>query len=144
MRNAAFALALVSAVLPAVSRAQTPPAGPAPSASPAASPAPAVTPSAATTARAKEWLHRIQTDTIDRTQLASDVNSALTDDLAKALATQLGPLGDPTAFDFLDSAPVPDGTAYRYKATFKSTALIMIFAQNAAGTITGMRFLPAQ
>ena len=99
-------------------------------------------PSATTTARAKDWLHRLQTANIDRAQLDPDMNAALTDDLASQFAARYGPLGDPTEFTFVDTKAASDYTAYTYKVTLKKTTLSWVFAQNAAGKIGGLRLSP--
>ncbi len=120
-------------------------AAPNASASPAGltggSPAPVADP--AVTARALEWLHRLQTGSIDRSQLNGAVNSLLTDTLAKSVAAQVGPLGMPTAFALFDRRSVAGTTAYMYRATFASSSLYFVFGLDQAGKISGLRFLPA-
>jgi hypothetical protein len=62
--------------------------------------APSSAPSAAATdadaavaARAKDWLHQIQTGKIDRSQLTDKMNAALTDSMLAQVSAQLAPLG---------------------------------------------------
>lgn len=99
-------------------------------------------PSATTTALAKDWLHRLQTASIDRTQLDATMNAALTDDVASQFAARYGPLGDPTDFTFVDTKTAEDYTAYTYRVTFKSTTLSWVFAQDNKGKIGGLRLSP--
>jgi len=101
-------------VMPSVVLAQASPS-PTPEASPSASsasPAATIAPGAASspaagsvdpaiTARAKEWAHRIAKDDLDRSQLDAQMNAALTDAVAKQVAGQVAPLGDPTSFTFV-------------------------------------------
>lgn len=95
-------------------------------------------------ARAKEWLHRIQTGTIDRTQLDDQMNTLLTDSLVTQVAAQIGPLGEPSTLTFVDQRRIGTATAYRFLATFKAAKLYELLALNDAGKISGLRFLPAQ
>jgi hypothetical protein len=105
------------------------------------SPAPVADP--AITARALEWLRRLQTGSIDRSQLNAAVNGQLTETLTKSVAAQVGPLGTPTAFALFDRRSVAGTTAYMYRATFASSSLFFVFALDQAGKISGLRFLPA-
>lgn len=95
-------------------------------------------------ARAKEWLHRIQTGTIDRTQLDDQMNTLLSDSLVTQVAAQIGPLGEPSTLTFVDQRRIGTATAYRFLATFKAAKLYELLALNDAGKISGLRFLPAQ
>lgn len=146
MRRISIPLAVlgVGLLLPSAAYAQSPaPASPAPS--PAASAAPAALPTAdpAITARAKDWFKRIQTANFDRSQLAANANAALTDTVAKGVAAQLGPLGEPTSFEYVDTRKIGDNTAYTYRVAFASTAIYYVFVLDPAGKISGLRLVPA-
>lgn len=132
MRPIIYALAILCLSSPAAAWAGTPP-----TASTTLAP-----PSATTTALAKNWLHRLQTASIDRTQLDAAMNAALTDDVASQFAARYGPLGDPTAFTFVETKAAEDYTAYSYRVTFKSATLSWVFAQDTAGKIGGLRLSP--
>ena len=108
--------------------------------------APVAVPSSdpAVTARAKDWLHRAQTGTIDRAQLTAQMNAALTDDLMKQVEVQLAPLGDPIDFALVDMRSVAGSNVYLYKAQFKSSRLEELLSIDESGKINGLRFLPAQ
>ena len=138
MRLSPAALVLACILAPAAICAQ-------PAASDGPTSAPVATPSAdpAVTARAKEWLHRAQTGTIDRSQLSAQMNSLLTDDLVKGVSAQMGSLGDPTGFTLIDMRSVAGSNIYLYKAQFKTAALEEILSLDATGKIDGLRFLPA-
>jgi hypothetical protein len=96
------------------------------------------------TARAKDWLHRVQTGDIDRSQLDATMDTAFTPDLVKQTSQQLAPLGDPLSFTFLKQSVSGDITSYVYQVTFKSGAVNEIFALDKDGKIAGIRFTPAQ
>jgi hypothetical protein len=124
---------------------------PAPEASPpsAAMPEPmasgggdATTVDPAIVSRAKDWLRRLQTATLDRSQLDDQMNAALTEAAAKQSAAQIGPLGPPTAFVFLAKKGFPGNTAYKFRVTFKTSTLFWLFVTDDAGKISGLRFMP--
>jgi hypothetical protein len=120
-------------------------ASPSPTLSPTTSPAgPSADTDVAT--RAKEWLHRLQTGNIDRSQLDTAMNSAMTPDVIKQIADKFGPLGDPQAFTPLGSQSVGGGgaTAYVYRVAFKSATLNEVFVVDKDGKIGGIQFPPAQ
>jgi hypothetical protein len=96
------------------------------------------------TARAKDWLHRLQAGDIDRSQLDAAVNAAFTPDVVKQTSQQLAALGDPLSFAFLKQTVSGDVTAYVYQVTFKSGAIDEIFALDKDGKIAGIRFTAAQ
>ncbi len=129
--------------------APSPTPAPSPSSAASAPPSPAVSgsPSAQTvdpkiTARAKEWAHRVAVDNIDRSQLTPEMNAALTDALAKQVAGEVGPLGEPTTFTFVTTRSSSTGTLYVYHVGFKSTTLDWIFVLDPNGKISGMLFRP--
>ncbi len=100
-----------------------------------------------TAARAKDWLHRLQTGAIDRSQLTEQMNAALTADKVKQISSQFTPLGDPQSFTFLEQQPVPSDptmTAYVYRVVFKTTTLNEIFSLDKDGKVAGILFQPAQ
>ncbi len=132
-------VAIVALAASAALAADSP--SPAPS-SAASSTASAVDPAIA--ARAKDWMHRVQTNTLDRSQLDAEMKALVTDDVAKKSADEFGPLGDPTDFTYVNKKAAADSVAYVFAATFKSGSLYWIFAVNTAGKISGLRFLPRQ
>jgi len=115
------------------------------------SPSPASTAPAAspqdTAARAKDWLHRLQTGDIDRAQLTAQMSAALSPDKVTQISSQFAPLGDPASFTFLEQQPVPSDptmTAYVYRVVFKTTTLNEIFSLDKDGKVAGILFQPAQ
>jgi len=98
------------------------------------------------TARATEWLHRLQTGTIDRTQLTPAMNKGLTAAVVEQLENQLGPLGDPVAMKLSETKPPFAGnTSYIFKVDFKNDATVyFIFVLDATGKVSGLRFSNAE
>ncbi len=134
---AMLSLLLVSGTAFAVADAPTSSPNVMASAAPDASPA--------VTARAKEWLHRLQTGDIDRSQLDEKMNALLTADTVKLIIGQFGPLGDPQSFTPLGQQPVAgDMTAYVYRVVFKTATLNEVFVLDKDGKIAGIQFPPAQ
>jgi hypothetical protein len=116
---------------------------PAASASSSASAGPTVDP--AITAKAKEWLHRFQTGDLDRSQLSSQMNTALTADVVKQLKDELSPLGDAQSFKITSQQSLGEGiTAYVYRVAFKSSSIDEIIAFDGNGKISGFRLTPVQ
>ncbi len=95
------------------------------------------------TAIAKDWLHRVQTANVDRSQLTDQMNAALTPALVQQVAAQLAPLGDPTAVSFVGSQTVQGVTIYHFVLTFKAGTVNEFLGIDAAGKIAGLRFTPA-
>lgn len=96
------------------------------------------------TAIAKDWLHRIQTANVDRSQLTDQMSAALTPSLVQQVAAQLAPLGDPTAVSFIGFQTAGGITVYHFLLTFKSATLNEFLGIDAAGKIAGLRFTPTQ
>jgi hypothetical protein len=117
---------------------------PAPSATASAA-APAQSPYADPATRAREWLHRMQTGDIDRSQLTDEMNTDLTPGVIKQISDQFGPLGDPQSFTLLGEESVAgDETAYVYRVVFKTKTVNEVFVLDKAGKVAGIQFPPAQ
>jgi hypothetical protein len=110
-------------------------------ASPAAA-ANAPTDDAAVAARAKDWLHQIETGKIDRSQLDDRMNAALTDDKLAQVSAQLAPLGDPASFMLVKKSTVGTYTVYVYKAQFAAVTLYESFSLDPGGKIGGLYLSP--
>lgn len=144
MKPRVFSLAFLGLLIGGITCAQAASPSPAPAPSPSLSASPGSV-DAAILLRAKEWLHRLQTGDIDRSQLDAKVNAALTADVVKQTSAQFSPLGDPVTFTFLGKQPVGTGmTAYVYRVVFKSATLNEVFVLDKDGKISGIQFPPAQ
>lgn len=119
-------------------RAQTAPAQSSAPSSPAAQIDPKVA------AMAKDWLHRIQTGNVDRSQLTNEMSAALTPALVQQVGAQLAPLGDPTSVSFVGSQTAGGITIYQFVLTFKASTVNEYIGIDGAGKIAGLRFTPGQ
>jgi hypothetical protein len=105
------------------------------------SPAPAASAAVDQTAMAlaKEWFHRLQTGDIDHSQLNDGANMSLDADSVKELATQVAPLGAPTAFVQQSVGTLNGNTAYTYELTFKNgTKIAFVLLLDGNGKIAGL------
>jgi hypothetical protein len=138
-----FALALPYGPSPQASMAPSAaPSAPA-SAAPSGAPSPVAAPTApaaedlAVTKRAKEWFHRMQTGTVDRSQLDARMNAALSDDLVKQTSAKLAPLGTPTGFSYVKAVVVGNQIAYYYAVTVPTGTFYWLFGLDPDGKISG-------
>lgn len=121
---------------------QQPPAAPPPPAmtggtSPAASPNPALL------AQAQRAFAQLQSGNIDRTQLDSQMNAALTDDKIASVKSAIGPLGAPASFVPLRGGMNGTDTYAVYLVTFAGgTKFDFVYAVDAQGKVAGMQLTP--
>jgi hypothetical protein len=134
---AAVLAASLGAVIPASAQTAAPSALP--------SPSPSATPSAAPSAyaRAKEWLHRVQTGDLDRKQLTDKMNAAITPDSLKTVSAQMAAYGEPVSMVLQGVRTEGDTTFYDYLVTFKGAKLEYFFDVDKDGKISGLGFRPA-
>jgi len=132
---ASVALTVALCAAPITIRAQSAPPSPNPSAS--------LGPDAAVMSRAKEWLRRLETADIDRSQLDAQMNAVLAPDHAKQFAAQIGALGEPTSFTFVSKQTTGGVTTYTYRAAFGVGAFNEAFSLDADGKIAGLLLTPA-
>jgi hypothetical protein len=144
-------LVLVAGLLvisPARGLAQTSPspAATAAPAAPAASAAPGIslTVDPKIEAMAKDWLHRVQTNTYDRSKMTDQMNKQLTPELAAKVGTQFTTLGDYTSFTYVDTKSINGITVYHFVVAFKSITLNEYLGLAADGKVAGLQFTTAQ
>jgi hypothetical protein len=99
---------------------------------------------AAATARAKDWLHQIQAGKVDRAQLTSQMNTALTEAKLGDVSAQLAPLGDPTAFTLAQKFTRGTLTIYVFTVQFASITATETLALDQDGKIAGLYIVPKQ
>ena len=104
----------------------------------AATSAPTSAADATVTARAKDWLHQIQTGKIDRTQLTDKMNAAVTDSTLASVSAQLAPLGDPMSFTLSSKTFKDPYTVYVFSVQWPSITLTETFAVDKSGKIAGL------
>ena len=111
--------------------------------SPAATATTRVPEDPAVTARAKDWFARLQRSDLDRSQLLPIVNDSLTETKAKELAGQIGPLGTPTSFAYVNTEKRDPLTVFIYTLTFKDGSKFeYTFSLDAQGKIGDLNFKP--
>ena len=135
-----FAVALTVGSLPVC--AQTAPSQSAPNA-PNATPTVGVE-NPTITARAKDVLHRIQTNTLDRSQLSSEFNSSLSPDQLTKARQQLATFGEPQQLTYDSELKRGDQTAYLYHVTLQKGQLDEIIALDQSGKISALLFRNAR
>jgi hypothetical protein len=96
----------------------------------------------AVTARAKEWLHRFETDDIDRSQLTATMSTLLTPELTAELQRQFAPLGVPQSLSYRGKVTSGTSTIYRYLATYPTGTFVILIGIDTSGKISGYRLLP--
>ena len=89
---------------------------------------------------AREWFRRLQTASIDRSQLNDTVNLQLTPELVRHEQAALIPYGKPVSFKFVSSGPVPGATGYNFLVTCANGALLESIALDGEGKIAGLDF----
>lgn len=94
------------------------------------------------TVRANEWLHRLQSGNIDRSQLTQQMSDALTPASLISLKQQLGALGEPASFIYKGRQPAGSDTTYLYRLAFSSLTATMSFTVSPAGKVSGLFLRP--
>ena len=122
-------------------------AAPAP-ATPGASPGPSTSPAAAqtdskVTARARDWLGRLQRADVDRSQLTGDLSAGLEDSTVHALSKQLAPLGVPQNFALLQKHDTNGVTTWVFRVSWPSKVLDYTFGvDDQSGRIAALYLRP--
>lgn len=96
------------------------------------------------TARAKEWLQRMQTGDVDRSQLDAQANSLLTADVVAQAKREFSPVGTPTSFQYAGKKQAQGYTTYEYRVVFKDSVAKWLFVFGPDGKISGLRLTPWQ
>ncbi len=107
-----------------------------------AHPTPAPNEDLSVTARAKEWIRRIQSGAIDRTQLSATMSRALTPQLVSGAKAQFGRLGPVQMLTYLGKTAQGSSIVYVYRVDFANDSLNLILSINSAGKIDGLLFRP--
>jgi hypothetical protein len=117
-----------------------PPPPPAPVGQPQSQPTAAATTDPAMLARAKSWFAQLQAGKIDRSQLATKANGALTDATVSNAQGILSGLGTPVSF-IQQQAGAQGSISYAiYSLTFKNgRKLNFFFAVDSQGKVEGLQ-----
>jgi len=92
----------------------------------------------AITALARQWMHRMQTGDIDKSQLSSAFAKHLTPQMIGGMKQGLAPLGDPTSFVYRGKSKESGSTAYQYSVGFKGARLDLTIAIDGHGKISSL------
>lgn len=95
-------------------------------------------------AMAKDWLHRAQTNTIDRSQMTDQMSSQLTPDVTQKVAAQLATLGDYESFTYVETTTSDGLTVYHFVVSFKPITLNEFLALTPDGKVAGLQFTPVK
>ncbi len=116
-------------------------AAPAASASDTASPAPQVDDTLAS-ARAKEWLARLQRGQLDRAQMTADLSAGLQAATVQALAKQI-PLGTPQRIVLRTRKQIAGITTWVFRVSWPDQVLDYTFGiENVTGKISALYLRP--
>lgn len=91
--------------------------------------------------RAREWVDRLASGHVDRSQLTDAVAAALNPLTVHLLSLQLASLGAPTAVVPLSRRRTEDETVYRFRLTFARGASTFVLGEDANGKISTLEFL---
>jgi pyruvate/2-oxoglutarate dehydrogenase complex dihydrolipoamide acyltransferase (E2) component len=127
---------------PASAPATSVPAASAPPASGSPAPVPAPSADQAVTVRAMDWLHRLQTGNIDRTQITIEFNHVLTPERVKLIAEQLRPLGKVKSYAFVGHAKSHGVNAYQYAVEFAAAKYLYLFEVDEKDQVAGILLSP--
>jgi hypothetical protein len=139
-----FGAALLAATIAAVPPAVQPPGGPQPQPGgppqPAYAPTPAPTADPAMLARAKNWFAQLQAGKLDRSQLSTTANAALTDAKIATVSQAIASLGAPTSFAQTNAGQQGNVSYAMYLLTFgNGTKLNFFFAVDSQGKVEGLQ-----
>lgn len=129
-----LAAAFMAALLPAQAAAQS---APAPRLA-AYAPLPQANPSV--TERAVEWLERIQSGEIDRSQLDSKIEGKFTPATVALLKSRLSPLGKPYGVAFGGTRVEGNTVVYRYVVAFAVGSIEEYISFDRQGKLAGLVF----
>ena len=97
----------------------------------------------AVTARVREWIGRMQTGQIDRSQLTDDMNKTFTAAVTGDTMEQFAAFGALERLVFKENRSVQEATTYTYLAEFASTTLTIKMAIDANTKIKSLSFDPS-
>jgi len=96
----------------------------------------------AVTVRAIDWLHRLQTGDVDRTQLTLAFNKVLTPDRVQGIVERLRPLGKVTRYAFVGEATSHGVRAYQFSVDFAAAKYIYLFEVDDKDEVAGILLTP--
>jgi hypothetical protein len=109
-----------------------------------AAPVPAPSVDQAITIRAIDWLHRLQSGRIDRTQLSIPFNKLLTPDAVTGIEAQLRSLGPVKSYAYVGDALSHGVHGYQYRVVFTAAPYEYLFEIDTKGDVAGILLTPAK
>ena len=91
----------------------------------------------AITTRVREWIGRLESGNIDRSQLSAHMNEVLTPQMVGGIKEQFATLGAPQRLTFVGKTTSAKGTIYTYRAVFAATTFSVRLGIDPAGKIAG-------
>ena len=120
------------------------PASPIPSSAPSTLPTPAAENDTKATARAREWLGRLQKADVDRSQLTGDLSAGLENATVHAIAKQLAPLGAPQNFALRGKHDKNGVTTWVFRVSWPRKVLDYTFGlDDQSGRIAALYLRPS-
>jgi hypothetical protein len=89
-----------------------------------------------------DWLHRLQTGDIDRTQLALQFNGVLTPERVKLIAQQLRPLGKVKSYAFTGQTTSHGIRGYQFSVEFATAKYLYLFEVDERDQVAGILLTP--
>lgn len=96
----------------------------------------------AVTQRVRDWVNRLESGNIDRSQLDATMNAKLTPQFVTEVKQQMSILGAPQQLVYLGKTSANGITIYDYRAVFSAVSFTLRFGVNRAGKIAGLRLVP--
>jgi len=96
----------------------------------------------AITTRVRDWVNRLETGNIDRSQLGAEMNKVLTPAFLAQVKQQIAVLGAPQQLVYLGKTNGKKGTVYSYRAVFAVATFTLHFEVDTTGKIGGIWLSP--
>lgn len=94
------------------------------------------------TALARQWIGRLQTGDVDRSQLTSKMSAVFSSDVVRVLKRDIGGLGEPTSFVYRGMQSAGGIAVYKYRVQFPALALLLTLGIDSQGKIAGLNLTP--
>jgi hypothetical protein len=96
----------------------------------------------AVTARVRDWVGRLESGNLDRSQLTERMSAHFTPALVTEIKTEMAPLGAPQQLIYVSKDVTTRGTIYTYRAVFAAATFNLHIRINTQGKITGLTMTP--
>lgn len=96
----------------------------------------------AVTARLRDWIGRMESGNVDRSQLTPHLSAHFTPALVATIKTEIAPLGAPQQLLYVGKNVTPRGTIYAYRAVFAAATFNVHIAIDPQGRLAGLTMTP--